>query len=418
MGHSIYFDVKIDALNEEGLGCANHEGRKIQVPYALKDESVSVQKIVQKNYPDRFELIELLEPSQHRKNPACVYFGQCGGCQLQHMSEDFYIDFKRNQINQYLADQLINFKCIDIVKVPDESRRRVTFKVRRKNKKIELGYFKRQSHDLVDVEHCLLLTPTLQNLIQPLKLFLIDFLIDEKPKNLYLTEADNGIDLDLEMPNKKLNLGQLEKINQFAYAHNIARFSMNGESIIEITKPFVQIDDVQVFIDSKGFLQATMASNAILKNLVLEVLLDQKPQKIADLFAGRGTFSIPLSRISKVESFESDEVAVQDLKKALQQHSKPIQITERDLYKMPLTDKELALFDVVVLNPPRAGAYAQSKQLAISSVQTIIYVSCNPKTFATEAKLLLNHGYKMDKITLFDQFLYSSHVELVAIFKK
>lgn len=413
-----FFDAKIDSLNDEGVGCAVYENKKINIPYVLTNEIVSVQKVTQKNYPDRFELVEILEPVQHRINPSCVYFGQCGGCQLQHMSESTYTRFKEDKVNQELKAQSLEFECGSIIKVPDRSRRRVTFKVRRKGKKIELGYFKRQSHDLVNVDHCLLLTPILQQLIQPLKLFLVDFLIDEKPKNLYLTQADNGIDLDLESPVKKLNLGQLDKINQFAYAHDLCRFSLNGESIIEIKKPLIQIEDMQIPIDSKGFLQATMVSNVILKDLVLEAISDQKPRKIADLFAGRGTFSIPLSHISKVESFESDVFAVQDFKKALQQEVKPIKVTERDLYKMPLSDKELSNFDVVVLNPPRAGAYAQSKQLAISNVQTIIYVSCNPKTFATDAKLLLNNGYTLHKITLFDQFLYASHIELIVVFKK
>ena len=413
-----FFDIKIDALNDEGLGCATYENKRINISYVLPDEFVSVQKVTQKNYPDRFELVEVLEPSKHRVNPPCAYFGQCGGCQLQHMSESYYNDFKRNNVNQHLKDQSIEFKCDRLMRVSDRSRRRVTFKVSRKGKKIELGYFKRQSHDVVNIDHCLLLTTRLQDLIQPLKLFLLGFLIDEKPKNLYLTEADNGIDLDLELPIKKLNLVQLEKINKFAYTYDIGRFAINGETIIEIKKPIIQIDDVQIPIDSKGFLQATMDSNTILKVLVLDALSDQKFQKIADLFAGRGTFSIPLSNIAKVESYESDVIAVQDLKKSLQQSSKPIKVIERDLYKMPLNDKELEVFDAVVLNPPRAGAYAQSKQLAMSKVQTIIYVSCNPKTFATDARLLLSNGYKINNITLFDQFLYSSHIELVAVFKK
>lgn len=413
MNNEVYFDIKIDALNEEGLGCAIHANKPIQIPYVLPNELVAVQKIAQKNYPDRFELVEVITPSQHRVEPPCTYFSKCGGCQLQHMSDDYYHDFKINKVNQ-----LVDYKCVDFIKVPAQSRQRVTFKAKRHAKKIELGYFKRQSHDLVDVDQCLLLTPKLQALINPLKTFLLDFILDEKPKNVYLSEADNGIDLTLESSIKKPNLGLLEKINQFAYAHDLCRFSLNDNVVIEIKKPYIQIQDVQVPIDSKGFLQATIFSNNILKELVFDALKDKNPKKIADLFAGRGTFAIPLLKIAKIDAYESDSQAVQDLKKALQQSSKPIRVVERDLYKMPLNVSELAVFDVVVLNPPRSGAYAQSKQLALSSVETILYVSCNPKTFATEAKMLLSGGYRIKKITLFDQFLYSSHIELIAVFQK
>jgi 23S rRNA (uracil1939-C5)-methyltransferase len=407
--------ASIHSLTEDGFGIGDH-GEKI--PYVLPGEIISAEKIIQKDYPDRYELREILDKSSDRQTPPCVYFGRCGGCQLQHLIPKAYETFKREQIQKQLFDHNIETKPSVFHKVSPKSRRRVTFKARNHHGNIELGYFRLQSHVLVNINHCLLLTTKIQALIPALKDLLNVFFTDDKPKNITITQADNGLDLNLETKTKNLPLEALEKITDFTYKHDLCRFSLNGQIILERHKPQIKIEDVWIDIEPDSFLQASLESNKKLTEIILTYLEGKKISHIADLFAGRGTFSIPLSAFTKVKAFESDQKAVLALQQALTLYPKNINIFARDLYKNPLTKDELATYNLVVINPPRTGAYAQTKMLADSDVSTIIYVSCNAKTFARDAKLLIDQGFKIKNLELLDQFLWSIHTELIAYFEK
>ena len=339
----------------------------------------------------------------------CPYFEKCGGCDLQHLNDAEYINVKNNILLQPLQQLNIADKVTDPIIIGAGKRRRASFKINYSQHKIQFGFFQRRSHQVVDINQCLILKPEIEALIEPLK-NLVRLITSSE---IFVTLSDGGLDLLFVIKNK-LNLNLEKKLIEFSIEFAIARINVKmGNKIypvIEHRKIYSKLGNYQVMLPPQAFIQATKESEQALINLVMQYI---KPkQNIIDLYAGCGTYSYPMSEIAKVTAIEGEVAMVNAIK------SSNINAFKRDLFKQPLTSQELNNFDVAVINPPRNGAIRQVEELAASKVKTVIMISCNIETFIRDAKILLSAGFSLEQACVIDQFYYSWHIEIFARFKK
>ena len=348
----------------------------------------------------------------------CQHFGACGGCTLQDQSPDDYRALKRRGVIAALEKVGLGHVTVaEPIMAPLNSRRRAAFKIEKTKGLLEVGFHGRASHAIVDMRECLVLTPALLKLTQTVRDALMPILHDGEKAELHATDSDTGLDLSLRCERKLTPalIGQLAKSFQ---GQGVARLLFNNDMVLEEAIPAVTLGGAKVLLPPQAFLQATREGEAALQSHVLE--LTKGAKNIADLFAGLGTFALALARKAKVHAVEQDATLLKALAAAARDTSglKPITTEQRDLFKLPLTALELKAFDAVVLDPPRAGALAQSKALAASKVARIAYVSCDAASFARDAAILVGAGFAPGTVTTLDQFLYSGHIELVAGFDR
>jgi 23S rRNA (uracil1939-C5)-methyltransferase len=346
----------------------------------------------------------------------CRHFGTCGGCALQDLTPDDYRARKRNEIIEALSrngfdDVVVN----DVISVPPRTRRRAIFKVEKKNSAAAIGFHAAKSHTIVDMHECLVITPALFSAVAGFREMFAGVLRENEKAELHVTETDAGLDVAIDwkrLPTPKL----ISEIAPWAVKLKLARVTSGDEILAEFATPQIQFGSARVDLPPEAFLQPTREGEAILQDFVLETTA--KAKHIADLFAGCGTFSLPLAGRARVHAVELERAALNALARAARNTSglKPVTIEPRDLFKRPLGPPELAPFDAVVLDPPRMGAAAQAKELAASRVARIAYVSCNAASFARDASILSRGGYRIGPVTPVDQFLWSSHTELAAAF--
>jgi 23S rRNA (uracil1939-C5)-methyltransferase len=298
---------------------------------------------------------------------------------------------------------------LEPISVPPHSRRRAVFKFANG----AIGFHAAKSHSIVDMRECLVLTPGLFGLVQKLRTRLA-FL--KQPAETHITETLTGFDLALRSPQKLLPRLTAD-MAEAAVGLNIARIVFNKDLLLESAAPEVDEGGVRIKLPPHVFLQPTREGEAALQARVLEIV--GKAKTVADLFAGLGTFALPVAKKAKVHAVEQDAPALAALAAAAKMPNlKPVTTEVRDLFKLPLTPGELNAYDAVVLDPPRAGAEAQVRTLAKSKAPRIAYVSCDAASFARDAALLIAGGYRIGRVTPIDQFLWSSHIELVAGFSR
>lgn len=408
-------EATILKLDERGYGFAQDEnGDPITVPYSLPGEKVEIQ-----NLNNRWHLKKILESSPHRRQSPCPYYQTCGGCSLQHMSSVAYSEYKMRRLSQAL--ERCGLKEIEIdpmVVLGPELRRRAIFHALRTTTEIMIGYYQLGSHHLVDIQQCLLLRPDINGLIDPLKQVLQNILPPKGKADIFLTSTDVGLDFLLKIKgDQRLDLAGIENLKEFARHHNLARLSFENDQeewpIVTLRPPHIKFSSYSVEASADGFLQTSEEADQLLTSLVLKEF-PKTSQKIADLFCGRGTFSLPLVEKGKVDAYEMDGKALKALTQTAKLYNLPLQAYARNLFSDPLSPNQLNIYQAVVLNPPRQGAIAQSKMLAVSEVPHIVMVSCNPETFARDISLLIKGGYHLLKIYPVDQFLWSPHMEIVA----
>ncbi len=377
---------------------------------------------------------------------SCQYQGLCGGCIYRDLPETKYREekvAKLQSILQRLSAQEYRFN--EPFFVGDGQRRRAAFAFSYKKGKLVLGYNQKQSAEIVDIENCPLLTAKLNACLPAVKeliLKLCQIKIPQKKKNkvigyenlhtgdVLLTQADNGIDMVLEFE-KDITLDYQMEISDFIQnREDIIRIShrknefAEAQTLLEKAKPYIKNSGYDVYISAGTFLQASKISEQKMIDLVMGYL-PQGKLSIADLFCGIGTFSYPMSQNKehKIVAIDSSKSLLAGFQQSINKNQiANIEIKEKNLFKYPLSAKELEAFDVVVFDPPRAGALAQVKEIAAMDEakmpQRIIAVSCNPHSFVQDAEILLSCGYKLKEITMIDQFSYSNHSELVALFTK
>jgi 23S rRNA (uracil1939-C5)-methyltransferase len=348
----------------------------------------------------------------------CRHFGTCGGCSFQDMPDDAYRALKRSFVVDALAQNgLANTEVDSVIEVPPHTRRRAVFKAAKRAGAVQIGFHAAQSHAIVDMHECLVITPGLFALVGSLREFLATLLNDGEDIEIHATGSDTGIDLAARWA-RKLTPAISTSIARWAQKNGIARVTINGNIAAEFAPASVQFGNARIALAPESFLQPTREGETALREKVVAGV--KNARTVADLFAGCGTFTFPLAVKAKVHAVELDKSALAAIAAAARvtQGLKPITTEARDLFKVPLSGDELRPFDAVVMDPPRAGAQAQATALAASSVRRIAYVSCNAESFGRDARILVAGGYKLGAVTPVDQFLWSSHIELVAAFTR
>jgi 23S rRNA (uracil1939-C5)-methyltransferase len=408
-------------MGARGDGIAELDGERYFVPFSLPGEVVEAEPVDKRGEGTAAQLLEVLSPSRHREPPPCAHFGVCGGCALQHWRHDVYSAWKASLIERALKQRGVAAPAFEspLLGAPGE-RRRVDFVLRRQGKRLLAGFHERGSARVVDVGSCVIARPTLTALLEPLRATLAEVLPDGAAADAIANETDGGIDVLLR-PHRRLSLSidQRQRLVILAERANLARLSWgdraNPDPIVTRRPPLLVLGEAIVEPPPGAFLQATKRGEQAMREAVAAWLGDTS--KVADLFAGIGALS--LGRPGRLALFESDKpsVAAVDLA-ARKLGGNRVTVERRDLFRNPLLEKELNAFDAVVLDPPRAGAAAQVAEIAKSKVQRVVYASCDPGSFARDARALQDSGYRVEKLKAIDQFLWSGHVEAVALFAK
>jgi 23S rRNA (uracil1939-C5)-methyltransferase len=383
------------------------------VPFTLPGELVKVEVAPDKS---RAEALAILEPSPERIAPVCQYFGTCGGCALQHMDLGSYLAWKREQVVAALASRGLEVPVEEVRAVPLASRRRGVFSLGRTARGVALGYRGARSHGIVDIAACPVLSPGLASRLPKLKAALTPLLGGKREARITVTEIGEGLDLVVEGIRPSPSL--LAKLAAARAGIGAARITVGEECVILAGEPTVRLSGAEVRLPPGAFLQASREAEAALVGLVKQGA--GRSKRVADLFAGIGTFTFALAASTEVDAFEQDEEAIAALAGAARvtPKLKPVRTFSRDLFRAPLLARELARYDAVVLDPPRSGARAQAEALAASKVPKVIMVSCNPGTCARDLRILLDGGYRITRVVPVDQFLFSPHIELVAVLER
>ncbi|WP_295814059.1 class I SAM-dependent RNA methyltransferase [uncultured Nitratireductor sp.] len=404
--------LTIDHLGAQGDGVAVTPSGPVYVPFALPGEVVEAQ--LRKG---RAVKTELRQAALERAKPVCRHFGDCGGCAVQHLEGETYLAWKRDKVVRALEARSVKAEVGATLACPPKTRRRVTFTARRLGSEILLGFNAAQTHRIVAIEECPVATPGIVAALEDLRQLAKAVAATPKPFQLTVTETRTGLDV-AAAGSGRLGEKQRRAVIDLALQKGFARLSADGEIIVEGRKPIVMFGAVPVAIPPAGFLQATADAEEAMAALVSEHLGGCK--HVADLFAGSGTFALRLAQNARVYAAEGDAIALAALEIAARQWPalKPVTAEKRDLFHRPLLAKELAQFDGLVFDPPRAGADFQCRQIARSSVKRVAAVSCNPGTLARDLAILLEGGYRVSSVTPIDQFLWSPHVEAVVLLEK
>jgi 23S rRNA (uracil1939-C5)-methyltransferase len=348
----------------------------------------------------------------HHQEPPCRHFPECGGCQLQHADDEAYRGYLVSRIETALQQHGLTTQIRDPHLSPPCSRRRANLKALKAGSGVLVGFNAEMSHRIVNMHECHILRPELFALVAPLRKLLAGMMQPKRIGEVQLTLIDGGIDMRIKgIPAGRL--AEIEQLTSFATAHDLARLSVDrglgSEALFEPQPASVTLSGVRVGFPQGAFLQATEDGEAELILSVQEAV--SGVAAVADLFAGLGTFALATSAIYAAE-------ASRDVAAALKSAAPTMTVEHRDLYRRPLDASALKGFQGVVLDPPRAGAAEQAAQLASSTVARVAYISCNPATFARDARTLADGGYRLDWVQPVGQFRWSTHVELAACFSR
>ncbi|ABE61655.1 23S rRNA m(5)U-1939 methyltransferase [Nitrobacter hamburgensis X14] len=404
----------IDHVGHRGDGVALTDGGNVFVPYALGGETVEVEPLAGR--PDRARLLRVATPSPERIAPFCPHFGACGSCAVQHWQPEAYRAWKRQIVIDTLTQAGIGCEVTDLIDAHGAGRRRITVHARRgENGGMRVGFAAPNSHAIVPIDTCPILDPALHGALDAARALADVLRPANKPLDIQVTAADNGLDVDVR-GSGPLPAALIATLSRVAEAHRLARLTRHGELVLMRAPPEIGIGAARLVLPPGSFLQATVAGEEALAALVAAHC--GKARHIADLFCGVGPFALRLAAGARVTAFDSDAGAIGALQKAAATtHGlKPVKAEARDLFRRPLLTQELRDIDVAVFDPPRQGAQAQSKQLAASKIPVIVAVSCSIATFARDARILIDGGYRLETVTPVDQFRHSPHVELVAKF--
>ncbi len=409
--------LTIERLGQRGEGIAEGRDGPVFVPYALPGDEIMADVD-----GERGTLGEVTKASPQRIAPFCKHYSVCGGCAVQALATEPYRTWKRELVVSALRHARIEAEVAPLLDAHGEGRRRATFHARilrdgLNRPTVVSGFMRARAHEIVDIEECPVLAPAMHAapaLARALAQRLAEL---DKPLDIIVTSTIDGLDVDFRGVGK-LQDRVRQKLVAFANEYGLARLSNHGEVLIERETPRLQMGRALLAPPPGMFLQATVAGEEALAQLVLSTI--GKSKNVADLFAGAGTFALRIAERANVHAVEHEASAMLALEKAAHNATglKTISTETRDLFRRPLAIDDLKPFDCVVFDPPRSGAEAQARALAESKVPVVIAVSCNVQTFARDAKILIDGGYTMGVVTPVDQFRHSPHVEMVAAFTK
>jgi 23S rRNA (uracil1939-C5)-methyltransferase len=401
--------VTIDRLGHLGHGIAPGP---LYVPGTLPGEVVE-------GTPDGDRLLDvkIVTPSPNRVKPTCRHARACGGCQLQHASDAFVAQWKQDVVSNALAGQGLTADFLPLVTSPARSRRRATLSARRTKSGVLIGFHGRASDTIAEIPDCQLLHPGILAAFPGLQALVMAGGSRTTELSLLVTLTRGGPDV-VVTGGKPLDSALRMDLARLVEAHAFSRLTWDGETVALRDRPALTMGTATVVPPAGAFLQATAEGEAALLNAVRQALGRQK--RVVDLFSGVGTFTLPLATEMEVHGVEGDAAMTKALDLAARNtpNLHRISVETRDLFRRPLEPDELNTFSAAVIDPPRAGAEAQTATLAASKIPMIAAVSCNPVTFARDAKVLTDKGYRLDWVQVVDQFRWSTHVELVARFTR
>ena len=403
----------IERLGHRGDGVVETPAGPLYVPYVLPGETVEVEPVP--GHPDRRHALRVEVESPERIAPVCPHFGVCGGCALQHWETARYRAWKRGLVVAALAQAGIEAPVDDLIDAHGAGRRRAVFHARRGTHDVlQVGFAAYRAHHVVPIDRCPVLAPELAGAIEAAWALAEALGPQRKPLDIQVTASEPGLDVDVR-GSGPLPPALTTPLAGLAQTHRLARLTRHGELIVQRAQPTVRVGRARVALPPGTFLQATAQGEETLARLVVSHV--GEAAVIADLFAGVGPFALRLAERARVHAVDNDAAAIAALRQASAVPGfKPIETEVRDLFRRPLLPPELARFDAVVFDPPRQGAEKQARALADSKVPLVVAVSCNPATFARDARLLVVGGYRLVSVTPVDQFRYSAHVEIVARF--
>lgn len=410
--------LTIDRIGGQGDGIAETPTGHVFAPLTLPGERIRAEV-----KDGRAEQVEIVEASADRIAPVSPHYGDCGGCSLQHWASRPYLEWKREQVRLALAREGIETEIEATVASPAQSRRRIALHARRTPEgRVILGFKARKSWRLVEVSECPVADPRLVAAFPALAKIAGAFL--EHPKSaptLHATWTLAGLDVDVTGVERKSGGLSRDRQMQAIRAANeadLARLSLAGDTLVMARQPRIQFGPATVPIPAGGFLQAVPEAELAMTSRAVAAVKGAK--KVADLFCGSGAFTFPLATVAPVLAADSSAAGIAALKAGVGTASGLRQITAeaRDLFRRPLSPYDLKGVEAIVFDPPRAGAVDQTAQIAGTKASVVVGVSCNPTTFARDAKMLIDAGFRLETVTPIDQFLWSAHVELVGIFRR
>lgn len=395
-------ELSVEALGAQGDGIARWHGETVFVPFAAPGDRVRARLGARRGQGREARVVERLALGQGRAEPVCRHFGRCGGCALQHLGGEAYRALKLAALHGALRRIGIDPAVVAPLREVPPGRRRARLGLR---PPALAGFRERFSHALVDLDECAVLDPALFALVAPLR-----ELAGLGPAEVTLTHTDSGVDMLVEAAARP-ELAALEALAAFAERHDVARIAWGDTTVVERRPVRVQLSSVAVPFPPGAFLQASAAAEAALVAEVTAAIGGARP--VLDLYAGLGTFAFALG--GGAHAVEGNAAAAAAMAAAA---APGITVERRDLERDPLPVEALARYAAAVFDPPRAGARRQAERLAASAIPTIVAVSCNPATFARDAARLIAGGYRLERVAPVDQFVWTPHLELVAVFRR
>ena len=396
----------VEGLTHLGLGKLD-DGRSL-VPRVLPGEEVAVAQD---------GAVRIVTPSADRVAAPCRHFKSCGGCAMQHASDGFVAEWKLEIVQKAVSAQGISTVFRPILTSPPQSRRRAKFAGQRTKKGVQLGFYGKGSDTIVPVPDCQLITPGLTAAFPALEALIV--MAASRKSQVAFTVTETAVGADIVVSTEKPLTPQMRvELAAFAQTYQVARLVWEDEVIVTLNPPVQRFDGVAVVPPPGAFLQATAHGEAALRDAVCEIVGDA--DRVVDLFAGCGTFALPLAKGAEVHAVESEAEMMAALDRGWREGAglKKVSTETRDLFRRPLEPDELAKYDAAVIDPPRAGAEAQIATLAESTIPSIAMVSCNPVTFARDARTLIAAGFALDWVQVVDQFRWSAHIEIVGAFTR
>ncbi len=410
-------ELAIDHLGGDGDGVAQHAGGPVYIPFALPGERVRTRLT-----GERGLLEAVLSFSPERVQPPCPHFGACGGCALQHMERGAYLAWKVDGVRRALAWERIETEFATPFAALPGSRRRLALHARKRGRQVALGFKARRTWDVVEIVACPIAEPRLVAALPALAACAVPLF--EHPKSaptLHVTETLTGLDVDVtgvEAKGGGLSADARARVADAAAQAGLSRLTLAGEALFQARPSVVRFGAASVALPSGGFLQAVQAAETAMADFACTAV--EGARRVADLYCGAGAFSFRLAEQASVLALDGSAPAVRALQggMATAPGLQSITAEARDLVRRPLLAMEMKRLDAVVFDPPRAGALEQVRQIAASGVGRAVGVSCNPTSFARDARVLVDAGFRLSRLLPVDQFLWSPHIELVGLFER
>lgn len=406
--------VEIARIGHRGDGIAETGDGSVYVPFTLPGEAVRIERD-----GERGRLVSVEKASPERSEPVCRHFGTCGGCALQMLSRDGNRALKRRFVADALAQRGIETDVGETVWIGPGSRRRAVLAARTVGGRTLLGYHERQKNRIVDIAECPVLVPEIAGRLDLLREIIGLTVPPGRPARVTILASQTGLDVDVTgVRPPDTGARRRERLSALCRRAAIVRLTVAGEIAVQFEEPRLSVAGVTLRPQPAAFAQAAEAAETAISDLVTGHLA--ACSRVADLFSGFGTFSLALARFASVHAVEADAAALAVLDAAVRHASglKPVATERRDIMRFPLNAGELKRYDGVVFDPPRAGAKDQAAELAASGVGTVAAVSCNPATFARDARILIDGGFRLERVVPVDQFVFSAETEIVGLFAR